>query len=101
MRLRNSGLCDKKKRAEHHSKPTKSQVRTGVHYYSVTFFGLAGDFKMVFKELIYIAFGVLSVCKCNFRSTLKQLRYKVRKVFEIIKSRFDSYSQIEILFECK
>lgn len=50
----NSGLGDKKERVESHPKPTKSQVRTELRYYPVTFFWLADDFKMVFKELIYM-----------------------------------------------
>lgn len=52
----NSVLSERKERAESHPKPTKSQVRTKLHYYSVTFFWLADDFKMVFKELIYMDF---------------------------------------------
>lgn len=52
----NSGLDNRKERAERHPKPTKSQVRTELHYYLVTFFWLADDFKMVFKELIYMDF---------------------------------------------
>lgn len=52
----NSDLDDKKERAERHPKPTKSQVRTELHYYPVTFFWLADDFKMVFKVLIYMDF---------------------------------------------
>lgn len=31
-------------------------MRTELHYYPVTFFWLADDFKMVFKELIYMDF---------------------------------------------
>lgn len=45
----NSGLGDKTERAESHLKPIKSQVRTELHYYPVTFFWLAVGFKMVFK----------------------------------------------------
>ena len=56
----NSGLDDRKERAENHPKPTKSQVRTELHYYLVTFFWLAADFKMVFKELIYMDFRCYS-----------------------------------------
>lgn len=56
----NSGLGNKKERAESHLKPTKSQVRTELHYYPVTFFWLADDFKMVFKELIYMDFKCYS-----------------------------------------
>lgn len=52
----NSGLGNKKKKAASHPKPTKSQVRTELHYYPVTFFWLVDDFKMVFKELIYMDF---------------------------------------------
>ena len=52
----NSYLGERKGRAESHPKPTKSQVRTKLHYYPVTFFWLADDFKMVFKELIYMDF---------------------------------------------
>lgn len=52
----NSGLGNKKERAESHPKPTKSQVRTELHYYPVTFFCQADDFKMVFKERIYMDF---------------------------------------------
>ncbi len=50
----NSYLDERKKRAERHPKPTKSQMRTELHYYPVTFFWQADDFKMVFKELIYM-----------------------------------------------
>ena len=49
----NSDLGEKKERVKSHLKPRKSQVRTELHYYLVTFFWLADDFKMVFKELIY------------------------------------------------
>lgn len=52
----NSNLDDKKEKAKSHPKPTKSQVRTELHYYLVTFFWLADDFKMVFKVLIYMDF---------------------------------------------
>ena len=52
----NSDLGERKERAESHPKPTKSQVRTELHYYLVTFFWLVDDFKMVFKELIYMDF---------------------------------------------
>ena len=52
----NSGLDNKKEKAASHLKPTKSQVRTELHYYLVTFLGLVDDFKMVFKELIYMDF---------------------------------------------
>lgn len=31
-------------------------MRTELHYYPVTFFWLADDFKVVFKELIYMDF---------------------------------------------
>ena len=31
-------------------------MRTELHYYLVTFLGLVDDFKMVFKELIYMDF---------------------------------------------
>lgn len=41
---------------ESHPKPTKSQVKTELHYYPVTFFWLADDFKIFFKELIYMDF---------------------------------------------
>lgn len=37
---------------------------------------------------------------CALR-TLKQLRYKVRKVFGIIKPRFGLYSRSEVLFQCR
>ena len=50
----NSDLGNKKEKAASHPKPTKSQVRTKLHYYPVTLFWLADDFKMVFKELIYM-----------------------------------------------
>ena len=50
----NSDLGNKKEKAVSHPKPTKSQVRTKLHYYPVTLFWLADDFKMVFKELIYM-----------------------------------------------
>lgn len=56
----NSGLDNKKEKAASHLKPTKSQVRTELHYYLVTFFWLAADFKMVFKELIYMDFRCYS-----------------------------------------
>ena len=52
----NSDLGEKKERVKSHLKPRKSQVRTELHYYLVTFFWLADDFKMVFKELIYMNF---------------------------------------------
>lgn len=52
----NRDLGERKGRAERHPKPTKSQIRTKLHYYPVTFFWLADDFKMVFKELIYMDF---------------------------------------------
>ena len=52
----NSYLGDIKERVESHPKPTKSQVRTELHYYPVTFFWLVVGFKMVFKELIYMDF---------------------------------------------
>jgi hypothetical protein len=52
----NSGLGNKKKKTASHPKPTKSQVRTELHYYLVTFFWLVDDFKMAFKELIYMDF---------------------------------------------
>lgn len=52
----NSDLGEKKERMESHLKPRKSQVRTELHYYLVTFFWLVDDFKMVFKELIYMDF---------------------------------------------
>ena len=52
----NSGLDNKKEKAASHPKPTKSQVRTELHYYLVTFFWLVDDLKMVFKELIYMDF---------------------------------------------
>ena len=52
----NSGLGEKKEKAESHPKPTKRQMRTELHYYPVTFFWLADDFKMVFKVLIYMDF---------------------------------------------
>ena len=52
----NSVLSERKERAESHPKPTKSQVRTELHYYPVTFFWLAAGVKMVFKELIYMDF---------------------------------------------
>ena len=52
----NSDLGEKKERVKSHLKPRKSQVRTELHYYLVTFFWLADDFKMVFKELIYMTF---------------------------------------------
>ena len=52
----NSDLGERKERAESHPKPTTSQVRTELHYYLVTFFWLVDDFKMVFKELIYMDF---------------------------------------------
>ena len=52
----NSDLGERKERTESHPKPTKSQIRTKLHYYPVTFFWLADDFKMVFKELIYMVF---------------------------------------------
>lgn len=52
----NSGLDNKKEKAASHLKPTKGQVRTELHYYLVTFFWLAADFKMVFKELVYMDF---------------------------------------------
>ena len=52
----NSDLGERKERAESHPKPTKSQVRTELHYYLVTFFWLVDYFKMVFKELIYMDF---------------------------------------------
>ena len=56
----NSDLGERKERAESHPKPTKSQVRTELHYYLVTFFWLVDDFKMVFKELIYMDFRCYS-----------------------------------------
>ena len=56
IRLMNSGLDNKKEKAVSHLKPTKGQVRTELHYYLVTFFWLVDDFKMVFKELIYMNF---------------------------------------------
>ena len=52
----NSDLGEKKERVKSHLKPRKSQVRTELHYYLVTFFWLAADFKMVFKELVYMDF---------------------------------------------
>lgn len=52
----NSGLGNKKEKATNHPKPIKSHVRTELHYYLVTFFWLVDDFKMVFKELIYMDF---------------------------------------------
>ncbi|AUI47700.1 hypothetical protein DWY73_13455 [Bacteroides fragilis] len=58
--MTNSGLGNKKERAASHPKPIKSQVRTELHYYLVTFFWLAADFKMVFKELIYMDFRCYS-----------------------------------------
>ena len=61
----NSDLGEKKERVKSHLKPRKSQVRTELHYYPVTFFWLVDDFKMVFKELIYMDFRQLFTCKCN------------------------------------
>lgn len=51
-----SGLGEKREKAESYLKPTKSQMRTELHYYPVTFFWLGVGFKMVFKELIYMDF---------------------------------------------
>ncbi len=52
----NSDLDDQKERAESHPTPTKSQVRTELHYYLVIFFWLAIEFKVSFKELTYSNF---------------------------------------------
>ena len=52
----NSDLGERKERAESHPKPPRSHVRTELRYYLVTFFWLVDDFKMVFKELIYMDF---------------------------------------------
>lgn len=41
-------------------KPSKSQLKPELRYYPVTFFWLADDFKMVFKELIYMDFRCYS-----------------------------------------
>lgn len=60
----NSDLGNKKEKAASHPKPTKSQVRTKLHYYPVTLFWLADDFKMVFKELIYMDFDAIRL-QCN------------------------------------
>lgn len=57
----NSGLDDRKERAESHLKPTKSQVRAELHYYPVTFFWLVVRFRMVFKVLIYMDFRCYSL----------------------------------------
>ena len=52
----NSSLGERKERAESHPNPTKSQLKPELRYYPVTFFWQANDFKMVFKELIYMDF---------------------------------------------
>ena len=70
----NSDLGEKKERVKSHPKPTKSKVRTELHYYLVTFFWLADDFKMVFKELIYMDFK----------------RYSLANVTEISENSSDS-----------
>ena len=70
----NSGLDNKKEKAASHLKPTKGQVRTELHYYLVTFFWLVDDFKMVFKELIYMDFK----------------RYSLANVTEISENSSDS-----------
>lgn len=53
IRLISKGLGNKKKRAKSHPKPTKSQIKTELHYYPATFFWLTVGFKIVFKDLIY------------------------------------------------
>ena len=57
----NSDLGEKKERVKSHLKPRKSQVRTELHYYLVTFFWLADGFQ---RADLY-GFQTLFTCKCN------------------------------------
>jgi len=65
----NSGLGNKKERAASHPEPIKSQVRTELHYYLVTFFWLADGFQRAdlygFQTLLTLQVIILQSKKCR------------------------------------